>query len=87
MEVRRKKNVCHESFLYNVLKDLKIDFYDWNNKHKNRALYLNRGLYSEGIWFFRDDKHVNVVLLHVLRLTNQQLRNIRMYQILKTRWC
>lgn len=50
--------LCHESFLYNVLKDLKIDFYDWNNKHKNRALYLNRGLYSEGIWFFRDDKHV-----------------------------
>ena len=50
--------LCHESFLYNVLKDLKTDFYDWNNKHKNRALYLNRGLYSKGIWFFRNDKQI-----------------------------
>ena len=30
---------------------------DWNNQHKNKALYLNRGLFSPGIWFFRKDEH------------------------------
>ena len=50
--------LCHESFLYNVLKEFQSSFYDWNNKHKNRALYLNRGLFSPGIWFFKDKTHV-----------------------------
>lgn len=50
--------LCHESFLYNVLKEFQTDFYDWNNKHKNKALYLNRGLYSPNIWFFKEDAHV-----------------------------
>ena len=39
--------LCHESFLYNVLKEFKSDFYDWNNRHKNKALYLNRGLFQK----------------------------------------
>lgn len=43
--------LCHESFLYNVLKEFQELFYDWNNQHKNKALYLNRGLYSENIIF------------------------------------
>lgn len=30
------------------------EFYDWNNKNKNKALYLNRGLYSPGIVFCKD---------------------------------
>jgi len=38
--------LCHESFLYNVLLQFVQGFYDWNNKNKNKALYLNRGLYS-----------------------------------------
>ena len=46
--------LCHESFLYNVLKEFQYTFYDWNNQHKNKALYLNRGLYSPRITFFRD---------------------------------
>ena len=50
--------LCHESFLYNVLKEFQSDFYDWNNRHKNKALYLNRGLFSQGIWFFRENDHV-----------------------------
>lgn len=49
--------LCHESFLYNVLSQIK-DFYDWNNKHKNKALYLNRGLYSASILFIREEKHL-----------------------------
>ena len=44
--------LCHESFLYNVLSQ-KQDFYDWNKKHKNKALYLDRGLYSPNILFIR----------------------------------
>ena len=50
--------LCHESFLYNVLKEFQLEFYDWNNRHKNKALYLNRGLFSKGVWFFRGDSHV-----------------------------
>lgn len=44
--------LCHESFLYNVLSQ-KQDFYEWNKKHKNKALYLDRGLYSPNIRFER----------------------------------
>lgn len=47
--------LCHESFLYNVLKELTRDFYDWNNTQKNRALYLNRGLFTPSVKFFRDN--------------------------------
>ena len=50
--------LCHESFLYNVLKEFQLKFYDWNNRHKNKALYLNRGLFSKGVWFFRGNSHV-----------------------------
>lgn len=50
--------LCHESFLYNVLKEFQLEFYDWNNRHKNKALYLNRGLFSKGVWFFRENSHV-----------------------------
>lgn len=46
--------LCHESFLYNVLSQ-KQDFYEWNSKHKNKALYLNRALYSPNIRFERDN--------------------------------
>ena len=50
--------LCHESFLYNVLSQFVLEFYDWNNRHKNKALYLNRGLFSSGVWFFRENSHV-----------------------------
>lgn len=46
--------LCHESFLYNVLSQ-KQDFYEWNNRHKNKALYLDRGLYSPNVRFERDN--------------------------------
>ena len=44
--------LCHESYLYNVLSKIE-DYYAWNNQHKNKALYLNRGLYSPEIAFCR----------------------------------
>lgn len=46
--------LCHESFLYNVLSQ-KQKFYEWNNWHKNKALYLNRALYSPDIRFEKND--------------------------------
>ena len=49
--------LCHESFLYNVLLQFVQEFYDWNNKNKNKALYLNRGLYYPGIVFCKDGEN------------------------------
>lgn len=43
--------LCHASYLYNVLSQFVLNFYDWNNRHKNKALYLNRALYSPDILF------------------------------------
>ena len=48
--------LCHESFLYNVLSKFVIQFYDWNNRHKNKALYLNRGMYTYNILFFKGNE-------------------------------
>lgn len=48
--------LCHESFLYNVLKEFVIEFYDWNNRNKNRALYKNRGLYSPSVMFLHNEE-------------------------------
>lgn len=47
--------LCHESFLYNVLEKNK-EYYEWNNEHKNKALYLNRALYSQNIIFERNEE-------------------------------
>lgn len=46
----QEESLCHESFLYNILKE-KPGYYAWNNEHKNRALYLNRALYSPDVVF------------------------------------
>ena len=51
--------LCHESFLYNVLKE-KSDYYEFNNAHKNKALYLNRCLYSKDVIFIHDGKKANI---------------------------
>lgn len=48
--------LCQESFLYNVLSQMTGKFYDWNNQNKNRAMYRNRGMYTPGVVFMRDDK-------------------------------
>lgn len=50
--------LCHESFLYNVLKDFVVPFYDWNEQHKNKSLYLNRALYTPNVVFLRDSHEV-----------------------------
>lgn len=46
--------LCHDSFLYNVLRHFKKDYYDWNNKNKNLGLYLNRAIYTPNVRFMKD---------------------------------
>lgn len=48
--------LCHESFLYNVLRQYDNTYYAWNKKNLNRSLYKNRALYSPAIGFFKDSK-------------------------------
>lgn len=50
--------LCHESFLYNILKGFQKDYYNWNKEHLNKALYTNRALFSENVMFFRDNKQL-----------------------------
>lgn len=51
--------LCAESNLYNVLSQFTEEFYGWNIQHSNRTLYLNRGMYSPGIIFRRDEQAVS----------------------------
>lgn len=44
--------LCHESILYNVLRQYQ-SYYDWNEQHKNRSLYLDRAIYSEDVLFLK----------------------------------
>lgn len=47
----QEEDLCHKSYLYNVLYRFISSYYAWNNEHKNRGLYLNRALYSPEILF------------------------------------
>ena len=49
----QEEALCHESFLYNVLSS-QHTYYAENDKAKNKALYLNRALYSPNILFGRN---------------------------------
>lgn len=63
--------LCHESFLYNVLVKFEDTYYAENGKAKNKALYLNRALYSPDILFERGDKkrYCNVLTCAAPNLT------------------
>ena len=49
----QEESLCHESFLYNVL-STQHAYYAENDKAKNKALYLDRALYSPNIMFERN---------------------------------
>lgn len=57
--------LCHESFLYNVLKEFDNEkYYETNKRALNKALYYNRALYSPKIAFIRGNdlfKRVDVL--------------------------
>ncbi len=46
----QEEALCHESYLYNVLRDMP-EYYAYNNKHLNRALYTNRALFTPEMKF------------------------------------
>lgn len=72
--------LCHESFLYNVLAQ-KNDFYEWNNNHKNKALYLNRALYSPSIVFIRDvGSEIKYRLCNVITCASPNKSTAQKYQ-------
>lgn len=49
--IAQEECLCHSSFLYNVLSEFTIDYYDWNNHNKNKALYYNRALFTPDVLF------------------------------------
>ena len=60
--IAQEEALCHESTLYNVLRQ-KTEYYEWNEKHtKNKSLYLNRALYSEDVLFVKgEEKYCDVL--------------------------
>ena len=60
----QEESLCHESTLYEVLSDKgNADYYEWNNRYKNKALYLDRALLSKDVLFMRDGKTVKADVL------------------------
>ena len=51
----QEESLCHSSFLFNVLKEFE-NYYAYNRKHLNRALYTDRALYSPDVRFWTNDK-------------------------------
>lgn len=54
----QEESLCKESFLYNVLRSFTGTYYKWNNDRKNKALYLDRAIYTPDVIFERNGKSV-----------------------------
>lgn len=53
----QEESLCSESTLgTTILNERFKDYYDWNNRHLNYALYLDRALYSPDILFIRGNE-------------------------------
>ena len=52
----QEEALCHESNLYPILLAFDGTYYAWNRLRLNKALYLNRALYSPSVVFERNDK-------------------------------
>ena len=48
--------LCHESFLYNVLREFDNTYYAHNRAKLNRSLYTNQALYSPDVRFIHNGK-------------------------------
>lgn len=62
--------LCQSSYLYNVLREFP-SYYEWNNKHLNKAMYENRAIFSPHIMFEQgeDQEFVNVITCAAPNLT------------------
>ena len=62
----QEESLCMESDLFEVISNKRFDdFYTWNNAHKNKALYTNRGLFSPGIIFEKNGKTTTASVITV----------------------
>lgn len=52
----QEESLCHESYLYNVLRNFDDTYYTFNRDNLNRALYQDRCLYSPNVRFMRGYK-------------------------------
>ena len=50
----QEEALCMESVLYNVI-STQTEFYEYNKKHTNKSMYLDRALYSEDVLFIKDN--------------------------------
>ena len=51
----QEESLCHESFLYNVLREFDNTYYEENRNALNKGLYKHRALYSPNVRFIRDN--------------------------------
>lgn len=49
--IAQEECLCHDSFLYNVLKQFQNSYYDINKQQLNSSLYTNAGLYTPNVAF------------------------------------
>lgn len=54
----QEESLCHYSNLYNVLSEMKDNYYEPNKKRLNRALYNDNLLYTPGITFFSSNDKI-----------------------------
>ena len=52
--------LCHESNLYNILRTFENTYYTYNRQHLNRALYIDRALYTPDVLFERNGASIQV---------------------------
>lgn len=50
----QEESLCHESYLYNVLKEFEDSYYAWNRNNLNGSLYTDRAIYTPNV-YFRDN--------------------------------
>lgn len=51
----QEEALCHESNLYPILLAFDDTYYAWNRQRLNRALYLDRAIYTPDVVFEKDD--------------------------------
>lgn len=51
----QEESLCHESNLYNILSEFG-GYYAYNNSHKNRSLYTDRGIFTPYVVFEHSNK-------------------------------
>lgn len=52
--IAQEEALCHESILFEVLRDFQEKYYNINKRRLNRSLYTHRALFSKDILFMRN---------------------------------